>query len=351
MPTTIQDMFSGSFFDSVTLTDLVNQNYPFAPGFLTAMNIAGSGTGIATTKVAFEDITGTNRMITTTPRGAPPSQIVHAKGAVKALEAAHLSREVTVYADELLGVRAHGTADPQTLQNLLMSRVEGPIGVKANWALTMEHWYLGMIDGVVYEPDGTTEIWNYYTWTGTSRPTAININFGTMTATTAGLVAFGLAIKRKAQLALNGLPDTGRPTILCGDNFYDALLQCQEITKARQTGAFGAQDALSILSSSTPWTEIVYAGCRWVNYRGTVDGLVGVPTDEARFFMEGVPGLFQKFYAPADTFETVSDVGLPYFMLNDPSGANNARQVVFELQSNPLVACIRPTSLIRITKS
>jgi hypothetical protein len=136
--------------------------------------------------------------------------------------------------------------------------------------------------------------------------------------------------------------------MLCGDNFFDAIMTSQEWITARKTGAFGNADAADVLGMNLAYSSFVYSNIMWINYRGTDDAsTVAVPTNEARAFMAGVPGLFQNFFAPADTFETISEVGLPFFLLQRPEAQTSSRRV-FELQSNPLPACLRPLHLRRI---
>jgi hypothetical protein len=79
MPQTMLDVFSGDYFSSVTLTGLINQNYDYVPGLITGMNLATTE-GITTLGVSFDDIAGGIRMISTSPRGAPPSQHAEVKG-------------------------------------------------------------------------------------------------------------------------------------------------------------------------------------------------------------------------------------------------------------------------------
>src|SRR3954471_25010689 len=96
---TMLNVFTGDVFSNITLTTLVNANVPYVPGYLTNLNLA-PGVGMTTTSASFEDVNANIRMISATPRGAPPSQIEHQKGRARTLDAIHLSREVTVNADE-----------------------------------------------------------------------------------------------------------------------------------------------------------------------------------------------------------------------------------------------------------
>ena len=351
---TMLNIFSATdpAFSNITLTNLVNQNFPFIPGWLSALNLTPDQ-GMTTLSAAFEDVQSGIRMISSSPPGAPPSEIAHVKGDIKMLRSMHFAREITVNADELVGVRARGTMNPQTLQNLLLERTDGPVGVKMQWNLTIEHILLGLVQGRVYDADGVTVLWDYYDWTGTTQPTPITLPITTMSATTANFVTFALALKRAMTLALNGfpIPADARIIVLCGDNFFDAVTTSAEVTAARKTGAFGSTDASATISLSTPFTTMLYAGITWVNYRGTSDGLVSIATNSAAAFMAGVPGLFQKLNAPADTLEAIADNGLPYYLLNDPNRKNTDKRAVFELQANPLFANLRPAACIPIAKS
>jgi hypothetical protein len=70
----------------------------------------------------------------------------------------------------------------------------------------------------------------------------------------------------------------------------------------------------------------------------------GVPTDKAFFYPEGVEGLFEIYYAPADTFETVNTLGLPLYARMIPD-RDRDEWVRLEIESNPLPICTRPQVL------
>ena len=350
MSGSMMDIFNGDAFSSVTLTAMVNQNYPYVPTFLQDRGIAPAQ-GMVTLDAAFEEETGGIRLIPSSPRAAPPSQQDRARPKMRKLTASHFAREAHVYADELLALRGRDALTPQTAQRLLLQRTDGPVGLKVEWKLTLEHLLLGAIDGVVLDADGTTELYNFYEWTGTTRPAAIDIPFSTMTDTSGILDKIALQIRREVIKALNGMALGGAQiVVLCGDNFYDDLITSKEVRAAKKNGATGNQDAAKRIAENTPYSAYQHAGILWVNYRGAEGSGVQVPTNEARLFPEGVPGLFQTLYAPADTFDTVTAEGLPLYLLNLPE-RQTSKQFTAELQSNPLVACLRPQALRRLTKS
>lgn len=348
MPQTMIDVFSGDAFSSVTLTDLVNRNYPYYPSFLDGLNLAPA-VGMLTLDAAFDTSTGAIRMLSAIPRGGPPSQSAYDARSMRRLRASHFAREIEVNADELLGLRAADTLDAETLQGLILQRTDGPTGLKVQWAATREHHLLGMIDGVVYDADNATVLYDFYRWTETERPAPVNIAFAGMTAETSRIRTAATTLKRDAIKALNGMPlGAAQMMVLAGDDLYDRIDSSPEVKDARKTGAVGNRDSIRLLSETRVYDAFDYANIIWVNYRGSDDSLVAVPPNQGRAFMQGVPGLFQTLFAPADTFETVSVVGRPLYLLNNPSRQTEKR-AVFELQSNPLHACTRPQSLRRVT--
>ena len=344
----ILDVFDGDAFRNVTLTRQVNEFVPFAPGFLSQLGLFAAQ-GVLTLDVAFDEIGGAMRLISATPRGAPPSQQVHQKGKTRLIRCFHLEREAHINADELLGTRIVGQLTPAQASDLINRRIEGPIGLKQEMALTWEHMYLGAIDGQVIDGDNLTVLTDFFQEFNVTRPAYLTIPVSEMTDKTGYIEAFSNQLKRYMLKALSGFPvGNARTIMLCGDNFFDAIMTSQEWITARKTGAFGNADAADVLGMNLAYSSFVYANILWINYRGTDDqSTVAVPTNEARAFMAGVPGLFQNYFAPADTFETVSEVGLPFYLLQRPEKQTSSRRV-FDLQSNPLPACLRPLSLRRI---
>ena len=69
-----------------------------------------------------------------------------------------------------------------------------------------------------------------------------------------------------------------------------------------------------------------------------------MPVDKAYFYPEGVEGLFEIYYAPADTFETVNTLGLPLYARSIPD-RDRDEWVRLEIESNPLPICTRPQVL------
>ena len=88
--------------------------------------------------------------------------------------------------------------------------------------------------------------------------------------------------------------------------------------------------------------EVSYGGITFRRYRGGVG--FTVPTDKAFFYPEGIEGLFEIYYAPADTFETVNTLGQPLYARTIPD-RDRDEWVRLEIESNPLPICTRPQVL------
>ena len=96
------------------------------------------------------------------------------------------------------------------------------------------------------------------------------------------------------------------------------------------------------ISAAGSSDEVSFGGISFRRYRG--NAAFGVPADKAFFYPEGVEGLFEIYYAPADTFETVNTLGLPLYARAIPDRERD-EWVRLEIESNPLPICTRPQVL------
>ena len=96
----------------------------------------------------------------------------------------------------------------------------------------------------------------------------------------------------------------------CGSAFFADLVAHKEVRETYLNTAAAAD------LRSRPSEEVSFGGITFRRYRG--NAAFGVPPDKAHFYPEGVEGLFEIYYAPADTFETVNTLGLPLYARVDP---------------------------------
>lgn len=346
----LSDIFKGDPFTAITLTASIN-NVPFTPQLLGSIGLYAAD-GVRTVDIAIEQVNGALSVIQTSPRGSAPEQQDNEKRNWRKATAVHFARERSVNADEVQGAIAGGMINGQpplqTAESLINDRLNGPFGLRAAAELTHEYHRLGGIKGIVVDKDGA-ELFNWFDFFGIAALADHNTNFGALTATDGTFETECTQLKRDMMKELNGLPIAQlQPIVFCGDNYFDQVYSNKEVKADRRTRDTG-RDA-DVFSQNKAFSNIVFGGINFVNYRGTDDGVVGIDADEGRLFPYGVPGLFQMLFAPADIMGLTNEKGLPVFAFMPPE-RQTSRQAVVEAQSNPLTFCARPRALRRLTKS
>lgn len=345
------NVFTGDAFSAVTLTNRIN-NVPYSPQLLGAMGLYQVD-GVRTTEIAVEERNGTLTVVATSERGAAPTEVDHPKRKLRKATVSHIAIEAHVNADEAQDAFADGliTGMPQleTAEGLIDDKLNGPFGLRARLELTMEYHRLGGLKGIVLDKDGTTELYNWFTFFGVSALADHNTNFGALTTDGGTFEVECTQLQRDAMRELEGLPLTGaRMVAFCGDNYYDQVYSNKEVKAARKIRDTGRDS--EVFGKNKAFSSFDYGGIAWVNYRGTKDGAVGINTDQARLFPMGVPGLFQMVFGPPDIMGMTNMKGLPVHAFMPPEKQTSRRATV-EAQSNPLTLCTRPRSLRLLTKT
>jgi hypothetical protein len=199
---------------------------------------------------------------------------------------------------------------------------------------------LGAVQGILADADSSV-LYNFFDEFEVAQPAAVDFDFGGLDAGEVRKRIERLITRPMIRASKGSITTGSRIVALVGDDFWDALISHEEI---RQT--YLNYTAAAALREPTAFTEFVFAGVTWVNYRGTDDNsTVAIPTDEARFFPANAPGIFQVAWAPAEFMDTVNQPGRPMtpLMLTDASGRNAWARV--EVYSYPLYICTKPLTL------
>lgn len=336
------DIFNDDAFSLVSLTSMIN-NIDYVPGRAGQLAFVGVGQGVATLSVAIESKSETLSLISTSPRGAPAPQEKQDKGTLRNVSIPQIKLEDTIGAHQIMGVRQLGSADVlRGAQSVVQTQMTK---MTRRHDLTLEHLRLGALKGIVLDADGTTELANLFTLFGISAPADVSFALTTSTTDVRGKCAAIIrSMKRGIKLAW---PSTAKVWGFAGDAFFDALINHDNVKAAYQNW----NAAAAALGNSFVHDVFPFGGITFENYQGTDDNsTVAVGVDECRFFVTGVPGLYEEYYAPADFMETVQTLGLPRYAKIAPDGKFN-RSVELHTQQNPLPLCLRPQTLIKGTRT
>lgn len=331
------DIFNDDAFGIMTLTGTINDR-EFVPSMIRNMNLFRSR-GVTTTTVSLERKGETLGLIQTSPRGAPPQELVTNRRELIPLKIPHLAKNATVYADEVQGVRSFGSdSELQTVQDLVNERAEI---LAREFDLTEEHMMLGALQGRLYDADGTL-IQNMYSALGVSEPAAIDFDLSNADADVR-VTCQGLTRQMGRAVGMPGA--VMQVGALASDSFFDSLVSHPKVERAYERFQDGAA-----LRENYAWESFRFGGVNFINYRGTDDNSkVAIKDGECRFFPMGVPDLFEIVYAPADYIETVNSPGLPRYVIPNNEDTGNGKYRKWEVQANPLPYCKKPQTLLKGT--
>lgn len=321
------DVFHGDAFNCMSLTAAINK-LPVKWGWLGSLGIFRR-IPVATTSVFLEEKSGKLSLLSTRPRGVRDQAATRNTRKGRSFDVPHIPLGDTIYASEVQNVRSFGSeSDTESVAELVTERLQQ---CKDDHEVTHEWHRAGCIRGVVYDGDGTSEIYDWFDEFG------ITEQSNNLDVSADDVKLFAQGVIRRTDLALGATPYT-RIQAVCGDDFWDGLITNPSVVAAYnrwQDGAFFREQQIK--------TGFNFAGIDWYNYAGKVGDVPFIPATHCRFIPIGVADLFHEYNAPADYNETVNTLGKPYYakqaVLKFDTG------VELDTQSNPLMVCTRPRAL------
>lgn len=334
------DIFDSNIFHMRSMCDYINK-IPYKTTYLDDAGIFEE-TGTSTTTVALEEQQGTLSIIPNSARTAIGNTIAPRKRIVRSFLCSHKQINDEILADQVQGIRRFGSeTEFETVPQKLSEKLED---AKNHMDLTLEYIRVGCIKGQVLDADGTVvdDMFDVFDVAKDTDQWVIP----TSSANTA--LSDGGYVKKKCNelirsriRILGGTPMTGLE-ILCGNNFFDAVENCEEI---RNT--FRWRQASEFLVEGHAWRYFDYAGVRFVNFQGFLGAEDFINTDTAQVIPKGVKGLFKLVFAPAPYEETVNTIGIKYYAKSER--LKFGMGVELQFQTNPLAVCTRPAALQQIT--
>jgi Phage major capsid protein E len=334
----VLDIFRQDFFSVISLTDGINR-VKFQPGRIGQLNLF-SETSVPTIDVGFEEKDGLLVLVPPTARGAPGITITKNLRAARVMRIPHFQIDDAIMADEVQGVRAWNT---ESEVETVMGKVSERQMLHGNsLEATIEYMRIGALKGLVTYADGTT--FNLYDFFGMSPPNVVDWDLDNATPADGILRRKSAALWRAMGTALGGIPFTGIRAF-CGDAFFDDLMAHKEIRATYLNTPAAQQLRESYVANGMIYGAYDFGGIIWENYRGSVNGVDFINTDECFFVPMGVPNLFKMFIGPADYVETVNRPGQR--MYSKQWQMENDKGINFETQGNWLNICTRPNVLMK----
>ena len=327
------DIFKNDAFSLSNLTTAIT-NVPFQPQRIAQLGLF-TESGIATTSMSLESVGSSISLVPSASRGAPGRPMTNDKRRAFSVNAIHLPQRASILADEVQNLRAFGTESEVTTAQAVMNGKL--IKMRRDIDTTMEYQRIGAIKGQVLDADGTTVLWDMFDLFAIAQ-TSHSLVLGTTGTKVAQKV---VEAKRKIENALGAI-QYGGLRALCSASFFDALVTHAAVEKAYDRWMNG-----EFLRAGDHRGGFYYAGVFWEEYRGQVGATKFIGDGEAYLIPEGVPDLFQTWFAPANYMETVNTIGLPYYAKQEPMDFDKGIEV--ETQSNPIHLCTRPAAICKLT--
>jgi hypothetical protein len=336
------DIFNQNAFTVTSLTDAMRE-IKYVPSRVGALGLFTT-TSIDTLDIAIEKDKDQNMLIVpASPRGAPGTTFGKNKRSMRSLRVPHFQVDDAIYAEEVQAVRAFG--EERALESLMGKIANRAAEASQFFALTEEYHRLSVLTkGQLLDSDGSV-MFNYFTEFGESQATEIAFNLDAASPASGALRKACAGVVRQMAATLDGLPFTGIRA-LTSDSFFDSLIahpEVRETYKNYEAAATLRQAYVNASGQQTVFGSFEFGGITWENYRG--GQTVGIVTDKANFFPEGVPGLFRTVQAPADYIETVNTPGQRLYAKQWVMP--NGKGVNLEFQMNALHYCTRPRVLLQ----
>lgn len=327
------DIFEGDAFSVIELTRAL-ENIPFKPAMISGSGLF-SERGVRSRTVVIESRNGTLSLIPFSERGGGYDQQLPEKREVRAFVCRQFKKQDVLWASEIQGIREFGTESiTQQTQAEVARRMKR---LRSDAEATFEYHFLNALQGVVKDPlDGSTVI-DFATEFAITPAVEVDFDLDNTSPGSGVLRKRCQAMIESVEESLGGL--AVGPVQLraeCGSAFFADLVAHKEIRETYLNTAAANELRGRVVD------EVTFGGITFRRYGG--NSTIGVPTDKAIFYPQGIEGLFEIYFAPADTFETVNTLGLPLYARTIPDRQRD-EWVRLEIESNPLPICTRPQVL------
>ena len=338
----ILDIFHSDPFTAIALTDAVQRN-PYQPIGLGDLNLFDPNP-IRTKALAVEERQGKLALIPFSARGSEGTQRTTEKRKMRYFEVPRLMHDDTVYAEELQSVREFGTESIlMQIETEVARRLSGPTGLLSSVEFTKEYLRLAAVQGLCCDPRDGSILYNWFDEFEITQATEVAFNLSAGTANSLRPIINGI-VRTMARKAQGAFVPTTRVFALCGDTFYDYLVNHPDVIRTfiNWSEARDIRDG----SQGAAFSAFDFAGVSWLNYRGSDDNsTIKIADDKVKFFPVGAPGVFREAMAPGEIVDWVNTPGKPVYVI--PIFDQQRRMWwKMEVYAYPLFICTRPEVLL-----
>lgn len=292
--------------------------------------------GISTLSFMIERQGSSIKLLPTAPRGGVREPVALGPRKLIPLQALHIPASWSVLADEVQGIRAFGSeTEVMQAQTLVQRKLAN---VRASMDLTHEHMRVGALKGQVLDADGSLLLDVYDAFGMTQQTQFWNIAVAANGDPKASIITLKSMIRAKM-----GGRSFGKIRVICSLGFFTALVQNSKMIKAWELWNQGAY----LRTDQVNGGDFEFAGVVFEVYDGGTSAGDFIPDGIAYAYPEGVPGMFQSKFAPADYMETVNTQGIPFYAKQEPMPFNKG--IAGEAQSNPIHFNSLPEAVIKLS--
>lgn len=338
------DIFQDDSFHVAELREMVD-NLVYIPDELNRMGLF-TADPISTTNVMISRNAETLALVPLTERGSLRTRLERDTRNVKYLPTFRLAQEDRISSQEMQNIAPEGRPFDVALGRALDEVEKRQRKMMRKLELTREFHRMAALQGYVLDADGSVVL-DVYDEFGITRPAAVTINPALIDGNLRKSIYQNITRPMTAQLRLSGRNGPRGMIALCGDTFFDALITAPEI---RQTYVVAMQGQ-ELRDGFVPYSSFDFAGVKWMNYTGTVDGTtVAVPTNQCIFIPLGVEDLFVEFRAPGEDMNDANNEGREFYSTVSPDyRPNKFEWVDVDLSTYPLYTTLVPEALLRGT--
>lgn len=285
------------------------------------------------------------KLIRSTLRGAPIEMAEPEDRNARPLRIPRLAKGDKLYAHELANM---SPLDDET-EEMAAARVVARKQERLidDTEATFEFQRLGALNGLILDTDGSTLV-NFWTEFGIAQPADIDLALDD-DSKTVGQLREAIATNVVMPIArASGAGNDARFKVraLCGDAFWFRLTGHPAIEKT-----YLNQVAAAELRGERLWESFTFGGVEWVHYRGTDDNTsIAIPTNKARVFPVGVPGMWQHVMGPMnESIPLLNQPGRRYYPFLEKDKSEKQQWVQPEIYAYSLFVNARPDLTLTVT--